>query len=119
MNALPAVTRPNGALYRPRKIVAQPCGEEEGEIDSVYVFGTHDVERARALADRAIADWIDYGYCAGDARLTWIRDTFEGGYRRFVHDEENGRAAVRFEVDDRIELERRAGTPGDDEGQQR
>lgn len=113
MKDLPTIMRPNGSVYRPRKIVALPCGEEEGEVDSVYVFGTHDIERARVLADRAVAYWIDSGYCAGEARRTWIRDTFEGGYRRFVHDDGGGRAAVRFAVDDRIELERRAGSPGE------
>ena len=97
MSDLSPITRPNGKSYRPRKIVAHCIGHEDEDVTGVVVFGTHDVTRAKPLADSAVADWCDWGYEAVSPRLIWYRDTMADGQRTYVTDPVHGRAGVVFD----------------------
>lgn len=91
----PTLRRPNGSLYRPRKLAAHPVEEWNEEL-RIVVFGTHDIDRAKKLADQAYAAWGDSRDEVTDPRLVWWRDGFDCGQRRFVDDPEHGRAGVYF-----------------------
>jgi hypothetical protein len=47
---LEPVQRPDGILYRPRKLVAYSVTDEDEIIAGAVVFGTHDPDCARDLA---------------------------------------------------------------------
>jgi hypothetical protein len=95
---LPAIERPNGKLYRPRKLVACPVSDQYDEIAAVVVFGTHDPDRAQALADSLARRDVDSGYVAANPGRVWWRDGFECGQRTWAVDDEHGRAGVLFEI---------------------
>ena len=90
---LEPIERPNGELYRPRKIVAYVVGEED---EGVIVLGTHDRELAQEMADTMARYVAGGGYVAGDWVTGWYRDGFECGNRAWVTDEARGRAGVYF-----------------------
>ncbi|AOY72062.1 hypothetical protein ARZXY2_2532 [Arthrobacter sp. ZXY-2] len=106
---LPAITRPNSSVYRPRKITTETWGNED-EITDIVVFGTHDVEFARTVALRA-ADEVSAEYYSSG----WHLDVAETGDRvwrtrclaawdegrpiyQWWDDPDKGRAGVRFSV---------------------
>lgn len=78
-----AITRPNGTVYRPRKLRAQILGNED-EVDGVVVLGTHDLHDARALAESELATSCEgwsYGYrLAPDdpGKRVWYRQELAG-----------------------------------------
>lgn len=113
---LPAIERPNGKLYRPRKIDAISLGNED-EITHILVFGMHDIECAKANAQREM-DRLSNEFYYGDMRLeisgpgkrVWrrrdlIRFEDDQPLYGYAEDPVNGRAAVMFSVDE-IEVER-------------
>lgn len=87
------IKRPNGKLYRPRRVVAYAVGED---TDAVLVLGTHDLDRARPLADDLARYLLGAGYAAVQPETGWWRDGMEMGERRWVTDEVRGRAGVLF-----------------------
>lgn len=94
MSALPPVERPNGKLYRPRKVVAFELFHEDE--DQVMVLGTHDVAAAQPLADK-VAMRVCGSLCrAARPRQGWYRDGYSNGERAWVWDDVHGRAAVVF-----------------------
>lgn len=95
---LEAIERPNGTVYRPRKLVAYPVTEPDDDslTGSAVVFGTHDPERARDLAQRIVDRDLGAGYVVTSPGRVWWRDGFEGGRRGWVTDEVRGRAGVYF-----------------------
>ena len=94
---LPPIQRPDGSIYRPRKVIAYPLDDDNCDsMTSVVVFGTHDVGRAKALADRLVAEQFDSGYVAVTPRLVWWSDGWSYGRRTFENDSEKGRAGVHF-----------------------
>lgn len=92
---LPAIERPNGKTYRPRKVVVEPIEMRDGSY-AVIVFGTHDVEFARPLATKWITTESDPHDVAGDPCVGWWRDGYEHSDRAWIPDDELGRAGVRF-----------------------
>lgn len=92
------VTRPNGKLYRPLKINGHAVTDEYDDVIAVLVLGTHDIEKARPLAEHCVRQWVDSSYTAVDPHTGWWRDGFQYGQRWWVDDEIRGRAGVRFEV---------------------
>lgn len=112
---LPAIERPNGKLYRPRKVTAESMGFED-EITSIVVFGTHDASFAKLHA-AAEAERLSDEFYGGQYRLkltdagspVWYKQTlshFEDNRAvySFSQDPELGRAGVRFYVDE-VEVE--------------
>jgi hypothetical protein len=98
MTALPPVERPDGRMYRPRKLTAVPVDEDDGDMcGGVIVFGTHDPAAAWPLADRLAAQQAGTGFRAYGPVPGWWRDGYSGGQRCYVSDEARGRAAVLFE----------------------
>lgn len=95
MTALPAITRPDGRLYRPRKLVACQV-DEDGDFAAVLVLGTHDTALAWPLADQFAAREAGSGYRAYDPMPGWWREALRGGERCWVDDEKRGRAGVLF-----------------------
>lgn len=93
MTAPEPIVRPNGKLYRPRKIVVFVVGEED---EGVLVLGTHDEQRAQVLADQMAAYVAGADFVAASPETGWYRDGFECGERRWVSDEERGRPGVYF-----------------------
>lgn len=90
------ITRPNGRPYRPRKVVAWPVADADEMTSGVMVLGTHDVERARPLADECAAAWVDGGYVAAEPEVGWFREGYEAGRPMWLRDEVRGRAGVWF-----------------------
>ena len=93
---LEQIRRPKGKLYRPRKVIAYCVSDADDCVTGIVVFGTHDPDRALALARELAADQVGRGAEPGDPVTVWWRDGFEGGYRMWVTDEERGRAGVWF-----------------------
>lgn len=87
------ITRPDGRLYHPRRVVAYVTGED---AEGVLVLGTHDLARAQILADQVAEQAAGTGFTAVDPRTGWWRDGFEYGQRAWVADEVRGRAGVWF-----------------------
>lgn len=88
------VTRPNGRVYRPRRapraVVVEP---DDFHVDEqVIVLGTHDEERARALAMR-LRPVDPYPHEA-----TWMRKAIRKGDPYYMVDEVRGAPALVFEV---------------------
>lgn len=98
MTDLATVIRPNGKVYRPRKPPrAVEVDNTEGRWDEptmlVYVLGTHDVERAHALALK-----LHHAADKDTAQLSWTRDVIRNHERVFEYDAEHGAATVIFGV---------------------
>ena len=87
------IQRPNGKPYRPCRVFAQSIGEED---EGVIVLGTHDLSRAQVLADKVARYVAGSGFAAVRPESGWWRDGFECGQRRWVTDEEHGRAGILF-----------------------
>lgn len=90
------ISRPDGRIYRSRKVIAYAVVDEDEIVCGVMVLGTHDVGRAKPLADWLAADTTGRGFAAIDPETGWWRDGFECGRRRWVRDPEGGRAGVWF-----------------------
>ena len=90
------ITRPDGRVYRSRKVTANAVIDEDEFVCGVMVLGTHDVGRAKPLADWLAADTTGRGFAAIDPETGWWRDGFECGERRWVNDEVRGRPGVLF-----------------------
>ena len=93
-----AITRPNGKPYRPRKVTGHAVADEDDMVVAVVVLGTHDVERARPLAEDCVRAWVDGSYTAVNPVTGWWRDGFDMGQRCWVADPVRGRAGVWFKV---------------------
>ncbi|HZR50164.1 MAG TPA: hypothetical protein VFB06_11650 [Streptosporangiaceae bacterium] len=90
------VTRPDGRLYRSRKVAAYPVTDEDDMVCGIMVLGTRDISRAKPLADSSAAAWVDGGYVAADPLAGWWRDGYEAGRRCWVDDPVSGRAGIWF-----------------------
>lgn len=104
MPDLPAIERPNGKLYRPRKLVAHIVGDEDEIPSSVLVLGTHDPERAQALADVVAKRHTYASAVAVKPELVWWRDSIRDGRGWWVEDPVRGRAGVWFAEIEETEL---------------
>lgn len=93
---LEPVTRPDGRLYRPRKIMGYPVADADDFVAGIMILGTHDAARAQPLADYCAALWTDWGSVAADPETGWWREGYENGQLRWVRDETRGRAGVWF-----------------------
>jgi hypothetical protein len=91
------VRRPDGRLYRPRKIIAFIL-DAEPEYARVLVLGTHDIGTARELAERALRNW---GCEPVNPVLGWWRSAIRNHAVWFEADERRGRAGVSFEIGER------------------
>lgn len=92
------VTRPNGKVYQPLKVNGHAVADEHDDVIAVLVLGTHDIERARPLAEACVRLWAGGGYEAVCPSTGWWRDGMQYGQRWWMDDEVRGRAGVRFEV---------------------
>lgn len=91
-----AIVRPNGKLYRPRSIRYQPWDNDNhyDGLCGVIVLGTHDVDRAKALAEEGCQHW--YGLHADRPDIDWFRLTYVGGELVWTRDAERGAAGIKF-----------------------
>lgn len=96
MTGLPVIERPDGRPYRPRKVAAYPVTDGDEMTSGVMVLGTHDIERARPLADSCAAAWADAGCTAGAPEAGWFRLGYESGRLTWLRDAVRGRAGVWF-----------------------
>jgi hypothetical protein len=90
------VARPDGRVYRSRKLVAAAVTDDDDMLCGVMVLGTHDCHRAKPLADDYAAWQLGREYAAADGVTGWWRDGFAGGRRCWIDDPQTGRAAVWF-----------------------
>lgn len=99
MTDLPAIQRPNGKLYRPRRlrvvgwnIDPYPGHDTEWQV---AVLGTHDIDQARALAPQGY-------FCPYliNPERGWVRDGMCHGERTWLHDDVNGQPCVIFDESD-------------------
>lgn len=96
---LPPITRPNGKIYRPRKLVAYFCEESACAYPAVVVFGTHDNDVARPLALAEAKYRLEDGPMDLYGTKGWWRDTIRNGERVWEYDEERGRAGINYEIE--------------------
>lgn len=99
---LPAIRRPDGRPYRPKKVVARPWYEDCAGVGlscGVVVLGTHDVGRARELAEDCCARWYDLPRAVWP-EVGWYRLGYSGarGEQSWVDDPVRGRAGVLFQA---------------------
>jgi hypothetical protein len=92
------IIRANGKPYRPRKVTGHAVADEWDMVIAVLVLGTHDIERARPLAEECVQLWVDSSYTAASPVTGWWRDGMWQGQRWWVDDPVRGRAGVRFEA---------------------
>jgi hypothetical protein len=79
---LESIRRPDGRLYRPRKINGHALSYDDDDwVTGVLILGTHDVARAQVLADDCAARWVGRGFVAVRPETGWYRDGFEYGRR--------------------------------------
>lgn len=90
MAELVPVTRPNGKVYRPRKPPRAVPVEDDRDGSTVYVLGTHDVERARALAQRVTT------VCPYPRAESWHRLGMRNGDPYYVYDDVRGAPSLVF-----------------------
>lgn len=97
--SLEPVTRPNGKVYRPRKVAAYPVSDDDYDaLTGVVVLGTHDVGLAGALGAQAAAYWADEPVAVVNPAVGWYRLGYSWGELTWLHDEVTGRAGVMFRV---------------------
>lgn len=99
MTELVAVKRPNGKLYRPRKIVAF-IFDADPDYPRVLVLGTHDVVRAARLAKKTVVRDYDSGCEPVKPVRGWWRSGIRNHVEWFEQDERHGRAGVSFEIEE-------------------
>lgn len=93
---LAPVTRPDGRVYRPRKIVACAVADDDECLSGVTVLGTHDMTIAQREADW-YAQWqLGRGSAALDPETGWFREGYEDGRPMWIRDPVKGRAGVMF-----------------------
>jgi hypothetical protein len=93
---LAVITRPDGRVYRPRKIVACAVADDEDFLAGVCVLGTHDLAVAQLRAD-GYAEWqLGRGSAALDPETGWFREGYENGQPMWIRDPVKGRAGVMF-----------------------
>lgn len=103
MTALPAIARPNGKFYRPRRLRAVGWHPEDWGQDGppqTAVLGTHDVETALRYAAHGFT-------CAHliNPTVGWLRQSIRDGNLWWVPDEARGAACVIFdETDDHLSV---------------
>jgi hypothetical protein len=99
----PAIRRPNGKVYRPRKVVVRTWDNEEayGVFDDygVFVLGTHNIVAAEPLATERIRRQWDSDLVAVKPERRWVRLGYLGGELAWIEDPERGRAAVQFHAE--------------------
>jgi hypothetical protein len=100
---LPTIIRPNGKVYRPRKIRAIYCENDYGQRDSVIVLGTHDELLAMPIASGEARYRMGSTNFLFDAigETGWWREAIERGERVVRYDDVHGAAGVRFDVEER------------------
>lgn len=96
MSTLESITRPDGRVYRPRKIAGYPVADADDLISGVCILGTHDMAVAQPLADECAAYWVETGYVAAGPETGWFREGYENGRPMWQRDEVRGRAGVMF-----------------------
>lgn len=97
---LPAVERPNGKLYRPRKLRYANWDIDLAEDslnagEYIAVLGTHDVEVALEFIRRQVPHSP-----LVDARKIWLWLACRDGELAWINDDVSGAAAVQFRYDD-------------------
>lgn len=93
------ITRPNGQLYHPRKVVTVAWEDDDGGDCGCIVLGTHDIARAQPLADEACELW--HGMPATRPELGWYRLGYQSSQElHWINDPVRGRAGVYFTADD-------------------
>ncbi|HET9144069.1 hypothetical protein [Actinophytocola sp.] len=105
MADLEPIERPDGRTYRPRKIVAWSWEDDtvHGWSAGAVVLGTHDVDRARVLADSSIKAWFGSELSAVEPEVGWYRLGYEYGEQIWAVDERRGRAGVWFTAKEVVE----------------
>ncbi|WP_292727137.1 hypothetical protein [Microbacterium sp. UBA837] len=109
------ITRPNGSVYRPRKIRTQLLGNED-ETNAVVVLGTHDLADARVRAQaevKKLNSGIDYQFFirpSDRGKRVWYRQKLWGFHEDsplygFEVDEERGVAGVEFDIITEFDLD--------------
>ncbi len=90
------VTRPDGRIYRSRKVIAYAVAGGDEILCGVMVLGTHDTGRAKPLADSFAAWRLGAGFVAAGPVTGWWRPGLESGGRRWLDAPVKGRAGVWF-----------------------
>lgn len=96
MSALKPVTRPDGRVYRPRKITGHAVADDGDLLSGVCILGTHDLAVAQPLADEYASWQLGSGSVALEPETGWFREGYESGRPMWIRDPVKGRAGVMF-----------------------
>lgn len=111
MSGFPPIKRPDGSLYRPRKLSAVPLGDQD-ECTGIVVFGTQDVDVARGCAETKLTELSDEFYSGrvkyrieSEGERVWLTQRFTGFDDRtplyvYNKDPEHGRGGIEFDVEE-------------------
>ena len=96
MTITPAIIRPNGKTYRPRKGPRQIGFTDESGFNAyVAILGTHDIDAAKKIAYPFQCLYLT------DPQLRWVKTVMRNGERYIATDaDEHGAAAVVFRESD-------------------
>ena len=98
VNLLLPVERPNGKVYRPRKLRVAVIDDDYGP-PFVAVLGTHDAELAHYLAcDEAHRHFGSVRVT--DPRLVWYRKSISNNEPVWIWDSERGAPGVVFAIEE-------------------
>jgi hypothetical protein len=97
------IVRPNGKVYRPRKIREIYFENDYGRRNDVFVLGTHDLIGAVEPAAVEARYRIGHSEFLFDAvgEIGWWREMVQRGERVVIYDDVRGAAGIRFEVEER------------------
>jgi hypothetical protein len=95
---LEPVVRPNGKLYRPRRLRAIYYEDDFYSRYGVLVLGTHAQPVALELAAGEARYRVEGGVLDAVPEEGWWRDGFECGERAWIWDDVHGAAGLRFEI---------------------
>jgi hypothetical protein len=101
MSPLPTIKRPNGTVYRPRKIAAYVWDNTDTSgAFGALVLGTLDLGKAYAVAEKAMRRRFAPDLVATKPLAGWWRITLHWGELAYWRvDLVNGRAGIMFTAD--------------------
>jgi hypothetical protein len=99
-----ATIRPNGKVYRPRRLRSVVMDSHDGNSTLVVVLGTHDRAVADSLAEEEARRYRLDPIADAGARTSWYRQTIRGGDDVYEEDPVRGAACVVYNWDEPAEF---------------
>ncbi|HEY6493279.1 MAG TPA: hypothetical protein VIZ43_08405 [Trebonia sp.] len=98
LTGLPAIERPNGKPYRPKRVMGRLLNEATDEPTLILVTGTHDTDRAAEFARELAAYWLGSDVEPVAPMRGWWRQSIRRGDEYWTDDDVRGAAGVIFSI---------------------